>query len=355
MNSVCPINYFSDDIYSMVKSFVIRGNLIDTSLLEGLAESKSLSDLLLKLRGTVYSDVVSSLQSPYSISSIEVSLRKHLVNTHNKILSVTPKNDILIAYYLKYIGYNLKILLKGRVQGKSEQSISEHLDMYAEEIFGRRDMLIKALSSENIENTVDVLKDSEFGTDVISALNLYKKSGNSQVFDIFIDKAFYQNVLNAFMLNHKKDTYVRDIVSLEIDSYNCLAVLRSRLWNLESSEIKKLIIPHFFDISEGVLNNMIESESINESIKILHGTIYRKILIDTLSNETAITVLEDEFRILSYRRAYNPFLWDINRISIALGAIKLTELETHNLSAIAFGIENHLGTKEIMSSLVILK
>lgn len=355
MNRVCPENRFSDDTYSMVKSFVVRGNIIDTSSLEGFAESKSLDNLLLKLKGTIYSDVISSLQAPYSINRIEMSFRKHLANIHQKIINVTPKNDILVAYYLKYIGYNLKILLKGRSQNKSDENISEHIDMYAEELIGRRDMLVKALASENIEKTVDILKDSEFGNDVNSALNLFKKSNKSQVFDIFIDKAFYKNVLNSFILNHEKDRYIRDIISVDIDSYNCLAVLRGRLWNLESSEIKSLIIPYFFDISEDNLNHMIEAESINESVKILNGTIYRKIMVNTESSEIAIASLEDEFSALGYRRAYNPFLWDINGISIALGAVKLVELEIKNLSAVAFGVENHLGTKEIMSSLVLLK
>lgn len=352
---MCPENNFSDDTYSMVKSFIVKGNVIDNSSIEGLAESKSLDDLLLKLKGTIYSEVVSSLQEPYSVRGIEMSFRKHLTNIHQKIIKVTPKNDILVSYYLKYIGNNLKVLLKGRSQEKSDEDISEYLDMYAEELIGRRDILIKALASENLEKTVNILEDSEFGKDAISALDLFKKSGKSQLFDIFIDKAFYKNVLNSFLLNHEKNTYVRDIISVDIDSYNCLAVLRGRLWKLQSSEIKSLIIPYFFDFSERNLNRMIEAESINESIKILNGTIYRKIMINSESNETAIASLENEFRVLGYRRAYNPFLWDISGMSIALGAVKLVELEIKNLSAIAFGVENHLGTKEIMSNLVLLK
>lgn len=352
---MCPENNFSDDTYSMVKSFVVKGNVIDNSSLEGLAESKNLDELILKLKGTVYSDVISSLQEPISISNVEMNFRKHLSNIHQKIINVTPKNDILVSYYLKYIGNNLKVLLKGRSQEKSDEEISEHIDMYAEELIGRRDILIKALASENLEKTVNILKNSEFGVDLISALDLFKKSGKSQIFDIFIDKAFYKNVLNSFLLNHKKNTYVRDIIAVDIDSYNCLAVLRGRLWNLQSSEIKSLIIPYFFDISETNLNHMIEAETVNESIKTLNGTIYRKILINSELNETAITSLENEFKVLGYRRAYNPFLWDIKGMSIALGAVKLVELEIKNLSAIAFGVENHLGTKEIMSNLVLLK
>jgi len=339
----------------MVKSFVTRGNLLDFSTMEGLAESKNLDDMLVKIRGTVYADVVSSLESPLTSNKFEMSFHKHLSQIHYKMLKVTPKNKILAAYYLKYIAHNLKILLKGRVQNKSDKEISKHLDMYAEELIGRRDLIVKALAAENIEQTITLLENSEFGKNAISALDMYRKTGEFQIFDIFIDKAYFDNILSAYNILHKDDDRIRDIVSVDIDAYNSLVVLRGKLWNLDSSEIKRLLISPFFDIPQRSLKAMIEADSAAESIKILQGTLYRKIILIKENVKESILGIEDGFRLMGYRRAFNPFLWDIDGISIALGAIKLTELEMRNLSAIAFGVGHHMGAKEIMSKLIILK
>ena len=355
MNKVKTESHFAEQTFSMVKSFVTRGNLLDSSALEGLAESKNLDDVLVKLRGTVYAEVVSSLEPPLTSSKFEMSFHKHLSQIHHKLLKVTPNNEILTAYYLKYIASNLKILLKGRAQNKSNEEISKHLDMHAEELIGRRDLIVKALSAENIKQTITLLENSEFGGDAISALDIFEKTGKLQIFDIFIDKAYFDKILQAYNLKHKDDQRIRDIVAVDIDSFNSLAVLRGKLWNLESSEIKKMLISPFFDVSERNLMAMIDAESTVESIKILLGTAYRKIILPTENEAESLARIEDGFLTIGYRRAFNPFLWDINGISIVLGAIKLTELEMRNLSAISFGVEHHLGVKEIMSKLVLLK
>jgi hypothetical protein len=90
-------------------------------------------------------------------------------------------------------------------------------------------------------------------------------------------------------------------------------------------------------------------------VKILNGTPYRSFLPEGEIDEIAIAKLEDGFRILSYHRAFDPFLWDIHKVSIAIGAVKLSELEVRNISAITFGVQQHLSVKEIMSQLVFPK
>tara|TARA_B100000959_G_scaffold287076_1_gene369177 strand:+ start:1647 stop:2714 length:1068 start_codon:yes stop_codon:yes gene_type:complete len=355
VNKIHSKNHFADQTFSMVKSFASRGNLLDSSTIEGLAESKNLDDMLVKLRGTVYADVVSSIEPPLTSNKFEMSFHRHLSQIHHKLMNVTPKNEMLVAYYLKYIASNLKILLKGRAQNKSDEEISKHLDMYAEELIGRRDLIVKALSAENIEQTITLLENSEFGENVISALDIYKKTSEFQIFDIFIDKAYFDYILSAYKLKNKDDNRIRDIVSIDIDAYNGLAVLRGKLWNLDSTEIKKFLISPFFDLTERNLKAMMDAESVAESIKVLKGTIYHKIIFTKENVTESILGIEDGFQLMGYRRAFNPFLWDIDGTSIALGAIKLTELEMKNLSIIAFGVEHHLGTKDIMSKIIFLK
>ncbi|MEE9585271.1 MAG: V-type ATPase subunit [Nitrososphaerales archaeon] len=355
MKKVKPENRFADETYSMVKSFVIRGNILTYQTLEGLAESKNLDEMLVKLKGTEYAEVVSNLQSPYTAHNVERAFRRRLANIHQAVLKVTPKTSLLASYYLKFMAGNLKVLLKGRAQSKSDEEIGRHLDMYAEELVGRRDLIVRALSAETLDQTVEALKGSEFAREAESALEIFKDSGKFQIFDIYIDKTFYGKVLNAFTSEHKDDARVRDIVAVDVDSYNTLAVLRGRLWNLDPSEIRGLLVEPFFDVTERCLKDMIDAESVAEAVKILSRTSYRKVISQADLPESVISGLEDAFRVLGYQRAMNPFLWDIHKISIALGAVKLSELEVKNLSAIAFGVEQHIDFKDIMARIVLLK
>jgi V/A-type H+-transporting ATPase subunit C len=341
-----------DETYSMVKSFVVRGNLLSKQALEGLAESKNLDEMMVKLRGTVYADAVSRMSQPYDIQEMERKFKERLADIHSALLKVVPKMNLLAAYYLKHIAGDLKTLLKGKAQNRSDEDISSHLDMYMEELIGRRDLIVRALTAENLEQAVNVLTDSEFGRETKDALEAYKETGRLQIFDVYIDKAFYRRVVDAYLAIHMGEERVRDIVAVDVDSYNVLATMRGRLWELELAQIRDLIITPTFDVTEGDLRKMVDAESIDEAVKILIGTPYRKIVPDGDVNEAAISKLEDGFRVLGYHRAVDPFLWDIHKTSIALGAIKLTELEVRNISAIAFGVKHHLGVKEIMSRLI---
>ncbi len=354
-SSVRPEKRTPDQTYTMVKAFVIRGNLLSRQSLEGLAESRNLDEMVVKLRGTVYADAVSKLSQPYDIQQMERAFREHLANIHQALLKVAPKAKLLAAYYLKYIAGDLKTLLKGKAQKIPDEELSKHVDMYIEELAGRRDLIARALSAEDLDQSVKVLADSEFGDEAEAALAAYKETGRLQMFDVYIDKAFYRRLVEAYLSENKSEERVRDIVAVDVDGYCVLAVLRGRLWELDPAEIRDLLITPAFDITETDLRKMIDAESIAEAVKILNGTPYRSILPEGDVDEVAIAKLEDEFRTLSYHRAFDPFLWDIHKVSVAIGAVKLSELEVRNISAIAFGVQQHLGVKDIMSQLVFPK
>ncbi len=355
MRSVQSEGKYADESYSIVKSLVIRGNILSTQTLEDLAESKSLEEFLMKMKGTNYSRVISELQPKYSSQKIEMVFRRHLVDIYQEIIRVSPKKYLLSAYYLKFVARNLKTLLRGRAQGKPEEEISRHLDMHVEEKVGRHDMLVRALAAENLDQTVEVLSKGEFVAESKSAVDSFKKTGKFQVFDIYIDKAVYNGVVGAYFSEHGNEKSVRDIVAVDVDSYNILTALRGKMWNLAPSEIKSLMIESYFDVSRSNLKKMIEVVSISEAMETLKSTKYRKLVDKVDLKLSPVGRLEDEFGILGYRKALNPFLWDIRGTSLTIGAVKLCEMEVRNLSTITVGIEQHLDSKEILSRLISLK
>ena len=132
-------------------------------------------------------------------------------------------------------------------------------------------------------------------------------------------------------------------------------MLRAKTWQLPLSQTRDLIIEPIFNISIDTLDDMIELDSISQAVKLLENTNYRTILQEAPTEKETISKLETAFQILSYQKAKRPFLWDIFSISAALGIIKLKELETHNLSSIAFGVEQKIGAQRIIEKIITLK
>ena len=351
------MSLLSDKTYGVVKSYGIKGTLLTSPALETLAEAKDLDDLVNRLRGTIYGEFVTKLEKPFHPNDLDFAFRKHLSFIHNSLIKSMPNSDILRAYYMKYISWNLKTILKGKALGKTYDEIAGYVDLYAEELIGRRDLVIKALATKNLVESIEILKNSEFGEETQLALNIFNEKNNIQIFDTFIDKAFFNNIIKTYKKKLKRGERktTQSIIAIDIDSYNILAVLRAKTWQLPPSQTRDLIIEPIFNISIDTLDDMIELDSISQAVKLLENTDYRTILQEAPTEKETISKLETAFQILSYQKAKRPFLWDIFSISAALGIIKLKELETRNLSSIAFGVEQKIGVQRIIEKIITLK
>jgi V/A-type H+-transporting ATPase subunit C len=351
------MSLLSDKTYGVVKSYGIKGTLLTPPALETLAEAKDLDDLVNRLRGTIYAEFVTKLEKPFHLDDLDFAFRKHLSFIHNSLVKSIPNSDILRAYYMKYISWNLKTILKGKALKKTHDEITHYVDLYAEELIGRRDLVVKALATGNLVESIEILKNSEFGEEAQLALNIFQEKNNVQIFDAFIDKAFFNTIIQIYKkkLKREEKKRLKTIIAIDLDSYNILTVLRAKIWNLSTSQTKDLIIEPIFDITKDILDDMIESDSISQAVKFLEITDYRTVLQEAPTEKEAISKLETAFQIYGYQKAKRPFLWDLFSISTALGIIKLKELELHNLSNIAFGIEQKFEAQKIIQKIITLK
>ena len=152
-----------DDVtYSATKAYSYRGGIMDAQTITSLAESSDLDELVTKLKATPYDAAVSRISTPYSARKIEKACYEHVSDIHCKLMKTSPAGELLSAYYLKHIARNLKIILKGKALGKSETELEEYVDLYTEELIGRRDLLVKVMTADTLQDAVDSLSGSEF-------------------------------------------------------------------------------------------------------------------------------------------------------------------------------------------------
>ncbi len=338
-------------IFGTVLSHGLRGRMLTKGELQTLAESRDMEELVTRIKNTVYLDAFAKLSRPYNAEKIEGALREYLVNTHAKMVNVTGGAGILNAYFVKYITWNLKIVLKGKALGKSYEELLPKINLRAEELVGRRDIVIKALVAKNLEEAVADTAGTEFGEDAAKAATVYKDKGDMRIFDTYLDHVFYHDLGRA-ITSESQSPDAKKIASTDVDSYNILSILRGKFWGLSPVAINELIISTTSKVPRDTLQKMINIEKISEAVGELANTVYKDIIPQAGANDIDLIMqLEAGFESLSLKRVVSSFR-SMFSVGIMLAALKLVMLEVRNLSAIASGIEQKVPPETIVSRLI---
>lgn len=340
----------SQKIFSSVKSFSQRGRLLTKTELQTLAESRDLEELLTRIKNTKYADSVSKLQRPLTAGKIESALRNELADIHYSIAKTAGESDVLDAYYLKFVLSNLKIILKGKALGKSQEEIEPNLNLHAEELINRRDVILKALVAKDLEEAVASLGGIEFGDEVVKAVAIYNDKKNIQVFDVFLDKILYQQLGKA--IRNARDRDLMRLAGMDIDFYNILSIIRGKFWGLDEEQIKNLIVTHTPSIPKDLLGKMMSADSVKGVFDELATTRYGGLVPQTENEIEAISEFERAFEMAIYK-AVNRSFSKMFSFSTIVGITKLIAYEVRNIAAIAFAVEQKISPQTTMSRLII--
>ncbi|HXG06749.1 MAG TPA: V-type ATPase subunit [Nitrososphaera sp.] len=337
-------------IFGTVFAHSVRGKMLSKTEFQTLAESRDIDELVTRMKNTVYLDALAKLTKPFTAEKVESALREHLVNQHAKIVNIANGSAILSSYFVRYITWNLKIILKGKALGRTYEELLPKVNLRAEELVGRRDLVVKALVAKDFDEAVNSLAGSEFGEDARKAAQAYKEKSDVRVFDTYLDHAFYKSLDRAVVFESKlQDT--SKVVAVDVDTYNVLSVLRGKFWGLSPAEVSDLIVTTG-KVSRDVLQRMINTERIQEAIGELAGTAYKELIPRSATNDIdAIMQLEAGFEKESLRRIMNSYR-TVFTVGNLLASIKLMEFEIRNLAAIAAGVEQKIPPDRILASLV---
>jgi len=346
----------SSRTYVGTKAFAIRGTLLDTGAITKLAEATSLDELVNRLRGTPYADSLTGLAPPYSARSIELALRGRLAKVHHSILQGAGRYKILELYYLRNIAWDLKLALKAKALNRTYEETIEYLDMTAEELVGRRDLIAKVLTAKDVTEAVTMLSGTEFSTDAEKALAAYSAGGEVRFFDLYIEHAVLSAISKEYSLNSKlyssrtNSNGVGDIVAVDVDAYNVVSVLRAKLWGLRDSEVQELVITPARRMGVSTLNAMAGAESVSEGVKLLESS-YRFALQNAPNDEALIDMVEESFARELRETAALAFVWQGLSPGTLLATIRLMDVEVGNLAAVAIGVEARIDPKQILAKL----
>lgn len=338
-------------IFGTVLAHSLRGKMLSKSELQTLAESRDIEELVTRMKNTVYLDALAKLTRPFTAEKVEGALREYLVNQHAKMVNIANGSAILNAYFVRHITWNLKIILKGKAMGRTYEELLPKINLRAEELVGRRDLVVKALVAKDFDEAVNSLAGSEFGEDAKKAAQSYKEKGDVRVFDTYLDHAFYKSLDRAVVFESKLQD-AQKLVGIDIDAYNVLAVLRGKYWGLSPVDVTDLIVTTTTKVSKDMLQKMINTEKIQEAIGELAATTYKDLIPRSAANDIdAIMQLEAGFEKEALKRIMNSFR-TVFTIANLLASLKLMGYEIRNLAAIAAGVEQKIPADKIMASFV---
>jgi V/A-type H+/Na+-transporting ATPase subunit C len=311
-----------------------------------------------RLKGTPYGEYLSNLSTPFGARKLELALRERLADIHHSMMSTAGRYKIFELYYLRHIAWNLKIALKAKALGRSYEDTIDYLDMRAEELVGRRDLIIRVLSAKDVNEATSLLSGSEFFEDVQKALASFSSKGEVRFFDIYVDHAVLTAISKEYASNFRVYSSPRatdvggvgEIVAEDVDAYNALSVLRSKLWGLPEQEVKELIITPTYRLPTTLLTRMVAAESTPEAVGLLEST-YQIQAQAVAGDERLIDLVEDRLTAEMKQTASKAFIWQGLSPGVALALLRLLEFEIGNLAAIAIGVEAGMGLKNILAKL----
>ncbi len=340
----------SKNVFAAVKSYSKRGKLLKNADFQTLAESRDLDELMIRIKNTTYGESISNVQKPYTSLGIENALRGHLADVHYSISKTAGESKILDAYFSKFLISNLKQILKGKVLKKSQEDIEAHINFRAEELIKQRDVVVKALVAEDLEEAVASLNQAEFGDEIAKAAALYEDKKNIQIFDTYFDKILFTRLVKALKSGGLD---AGKLIGMDVDFYNILSVIRGKFWGLDDAQIQDLIIVQC-PVAKDLLTRMISASTIKDAFNELSNTKYKN-LIPQIENELdAIAEFERAFELAIYQASLNSFT-KMFSLATTVGITKLTAYEVRNLAAIAYAVEQKIPTETTMSKLILLK
>lgn len=340
----------SSKVFASVKAYSKRGRLLEKSELQTLAESRDLDELVTRIKNTVYVNAVSEVQKPYTAEKIESALRSHLADIHYSIAKTAASSTVLDAYFLKFMTWNLKLILKGKVLGKSQEEIEPHINLHAEELVKQRDVILKALVAKDLEESVSSLSGTVFGEEVAKAVAAYNETKNIQVFDTYFDKILIQQLNGALKKSGDKD--LSRPVSMDIDFYNLLSVVRGKFWKLGEQQIQELIVTYTASAPSDLIGRMIAAPSVRDALNELTSTSYRELVPQSETDIDAISGFEHAFEMAIFNKAKNTFTRMFSSAT-SVGIAKLTAFEVRNIGSIAYAVEQKIPVQTTMSKLIV--
>lgn len=207
---------------------VYEKRLLDQIKIDRMVEADSAEEVMKILQETEYSRSIASGTGPVDFEAV---LSNELTTVYSDINNKIKDPAIIALLALRYDYQNLKTLLKA-------EALGEELDLNLSDMGTISGMELKS------EFETGSLKDAGVNFQVAAekARDEFSKSHDPQQMDFILDRAYYAHI--GELLNSLEDVdLITNYVRYQIDSYNLLALMRTRKQEKDPRFIQDVVVP----------------------------------------------------------------------------------------------------------------
>ncbi|MFH1548289.1 MAG: V-type ATPase subunit, partial [Candidatus Omnitrophota bacterium] len=204
--------------FAVAKIRFWESKLLTTSMFYQLADSKDLPQLQSILNPTAYASKIALPDFDDSIDSEEFATLKELK-------SFLKDYKFIMPFFYKRDFHNLKLIAKSKYTNVEADWLKEG--------FISKEIAIKVIAEQDLTSLPKIYRDF-----ISQIWNMYEKTDNWQIFDTFLDKKLYEQILNVT----KEVSFANRFFKTEIDLINIKTLIRCRNNNAQADLFSQLFI-----------------------------------------------------------------------------------------------------------------
>ncbi|MFQ5819416.1 MAG: V-type ATPase subunit [Candidatus Heimdallarchaeota archaeon] len=292
-----------------------------------------------------------------AIVDFDKVLTQSFIAVHTKLVEMCPEDtqEFLGLYLKKYEFDNLKIIIKAIHQGLPPNQIRSLL---LPSISGETEELLELIALGSIAQLKDAFQDELAKKAVLEAFEEYEATNSTLPLELAMDRVFYTQWWDTIAFLAKSDRkWAYNLIGTRIDLQNLLFALRGVQMGLDSSTLKKFIIPITYQLKKN-LERVVESQTQLEAIRFFVVHTYEKIansireIIEENRSLVEIEHLTEEYLARENVRVFVSYPFHIGTV---LAFLNLIQTEYKNLRTILIGKAEGVTSSKIRESLIFIK
>jgi vacuolar-type H+-ATPase subunit C/Vma6 len=333
-----------------------RSKLLDEAKIKGLAENRSLLEVVGQLRDTSYQEQLLHVTPPLTGVKLERAYHENLIETLKKILVNAPKKTVpyLELGLLRFEVEHVKGLLKATAFNLTPEQKLAKIYVAVEDYFGRHFVFEDAAKAVSVPQVINAFKGTPYWVPLNLGLKSYEENGSTTGFDVFVDKLYFEHLTQAYQKLPKRERKHADFyASMELDCFVLLTLLRGKILQLDSNWLRLVVPPKPFKLSSTTVEALVTALDYEAALKIVLATPYSKYFVHTDDPQTTVANAEKAFRRAMLHHAQASIIHDVFNIGVTLAYLTQKQAEVHNLTASSLGVDSGVKAEEILSQLLL--
>jgi V/A-type H+-transporting ATPase subunit C len=251
--------------YSNTRVKAMKSKMLSKEIIDEIAQLNNISQAVALLFKTDYKDNIEMFGgADIETSLIDFALNQNLSDTADRLIRITPTNAkaIISSIVSKWDMYNIKLIIYAKTSNKKYEDIKEFI-IKSKNI---SDIIIKDSLSQNsfYDTTNELSLKTPYKKLMIMINEIYKKTGNIDDTQDIIDKYFFTEFSKIVPLLGRESKESAKIISFDIEIRNVLMLIRAKIYNLDESKLKELLIPNSTTSISKLITIYSESKNLKE-------------------------------------------------------------------------------------------